>query len=265
MWQVIGPTGFVSGGTGAGTWAFSRIWYAAIALPIAQFVMYRWLWRWALWGYVLVVRISALPLDLLATHPDLLIGPRVPLSRPLSGFAGFGSRGRRGSLGGLGHSVARAAPPPLRLLLPSVLATLMGVLAIGVAPLLFFCGHLYRARRASLSQYGDFALHYMRDFHHKWLEGHAPATSLGSPDIQSLNDIGGAFGVITKTRLFVFGMRPVIAIWAATALPIAPAAGQPHHRRRAAQTDLDDGVGRRSHLTAGLSPMFARVARYSRA
>ena len=92
-----------------------------------------------------------------------------------------------------------------------------------VAPLVLFSGHLYRVRRRSLAQYGDFASGYMQDFHAKWID---PRTTregpLGTSDIQSLNDLGSAFQMIVTTRLFVFGMRPLIGLWAATIVPMVP-------------------------------------------
>jgi hypothetical protein len=220
LWQVIGPTGLFHGSTGVGPWSFARVWYAAVSLPLAQFVMYRWLLRWAIWNYMLA-KISRLPLKGVATHPDYAAGLAC-VARPLSGFAGFafaiGSvlSGAWGTQVLAHRTTVQAQATPL-------LAFLLLVLAIAIGPLLLFSGHLYRARRSALAQYGDFANDYMRGFHRRWIESRTtPGDALGSPDIQSLNDLGGAFAVVSKTRPFVFSIRSILAIWFGGILPMIP-------------------------------------------
>lgn len=219
-WQVTGATGWFHGGTGVGPWSFPRLWYVMIALPLAQFVMFRWLWRWAIWSSMLA-RLARQPLSLLATHPDHAAGLAC-LARPMSGFSAF-SAAIGAVLAAAWGTQMLAHRTTLQAELPTVLALLVAMSALAVAPLLLFCGHLYQVRRRSLAQYGDFASDYTQDFHAKWI---APATrgehALGSPDIQSLSDLGNAFHVITTTRLFVFGLRPIAALWGATIVPMAP-------------------------------------------
>ena len=107
--------------------------------------------------------------------------------------------------------------------LPALLVFMLVILAIGIGPLLLFCGHLFRVRRRSLAQYGDFASGYMRGFHERWIESEKPGErALGTPDIQSLNDLGGAYSVILHTRLFAFGMRVVLMVWASAIVPTLP-------------------------------------------
>jgi len=48
----------------------ARWWYALVALPMFQFLVYRALWRWAIWVQMLW-RLSRLRLQPTATHPDL--------------------------------------------------------------------------------------------------------------------------------------------------------------------------------------------------
>jgi hypothetical protein len=50
-----------------------RYWYAMIALPVFQFLVYRTLWRWGIWTQLLW-RLSRLPVQPIATHPDLAGG-----------------------------------------------------------------------------------------------------------------------------------------------------------------------------------------------
>ena len=52
---------------------FAGYWYALVALPIYQFLIYRWLWRTFIWCRFLR-RVSKLDLQLIPTHPDQAAG-----------------------------------------------------------------------------------------------------------------------------------------------------------------------------------------------
>src|SRR4051812_178487 len=62
----------------------ARWWYAVVALPLFQFLVYRALWRWAIW-IQLLWRLSRLRLQPVATHPDRSGGLEF-LSWPSIGF-----------------------------------------------------------------------------------------------------------------------------------------------------------------------------------
>lgn len=220
LWQVLASTGWISGGVEVATWTIPRIWYAVIALPLFQFVMFRWLWRWAIWC-VMLVRISRLPLTPLATHPDFA-GGLAGLARPMSGFAGF-TLAMGCVLASAWGTRVLEGQVTLQALLPGLATFLLTATALATAPLLMFSGHLFRSRRVALAEYGDFARKYMLQFHEKWILPHAIDRSpLGQPDIQSMNDLGAAFQIISKSRVFVFGPRNVLAIWFAGMIPMVP-------------------------------------------
>jgi hypothetical protein len=182
--------------------------------------MLRWLWRWSIWAYMLM-RIARLPLAPLATHPDRA-GGLACVARPVSGFSGFAFAIGTILASAWGMQML-AHDTTLKAELPALAVFLLAVLFVAIAPLFVFCGHLYRARRRGLAQYGDFTIEYTRGFHAKWID---PATTgeqaLGTPDIQSLADIGNAFNVISNTRLFVFGPRSILAVWSAALVPMVP-------------------------------------------
>ena len=198
-------------------------WYALVALPFFQFLVWRWCLLLFLWGRVLW-RISRLDLQLTATHPDLA-----------------------GGLGGLG--VAHVDLAPLSLGGASMLAAsygetllfggasirdyvlpfaavVLGSTAVLVAPLAFFSRRLIRLRQHGLLEYGQFATTYVRAFETKWLHGGAsPGEALlGSADVQSLADLGNSFGVIRNIRPLPIGGTQILTLLAAAALPSAPLA-----------------------------------------
>lgn len=215
-----GWTGAFHGATGAQRWDLSRVWYVVVALPIAQFVILRFAWRWTIWGYMLA-RVARLPLTPLATHPDGA-GGLACLARPVTGFGGFGFACSAILAGAWGTQVL-AHRMTVSALLPELLVFLVLVAAAAIAPLLLFSSHLYRIRRRTMAQYGDFAMGYMRAFHEVWItSGRPPKDALGSPHIQSMNDLGGAYKVVQTTKLFVFSARMLASVWASAMVPMLP-------------------------------------------
>jgi hypothetical protein len=221
LWKLTGPTGVFHGGTGVGPWSFPRLWYVAVALPLVQFVMLRWLWRWGIWSLMLL-RLARLPLSALATHPDRAAGHSC-LARPISSFGGFVFALAAILSGAWGNLLLRG-DVRLRDLLGPLVVFLVATLAVAAGPLLVFSPHLYRLRRRGIAQYSDLATEYVRAFHARWVDPRIPGAGelLGTPDLQSLADLGNSFQVVTGTRLFVFNLRHVLAVWAAALAPMIP-------------------------------------------
>jgi hypothetical protein len=218
MWEVTGPTGVFHGIEHHAEWSFARIWYGTVSLPLLQFLLLRWVWRWAVWTYMLV-RFSRLSLAATASHPDHAAGLS-SLAWPLGGFASLV----------LAVSAVLAGEWATQLLdhritVPSLGPTLVVFFAIalfvGYSPLLLFSGQLYRAKRRDLANHGLFALDYVRKFDSRWIAGGAGA-QLGTSDIQSLNDIGGAFQVVLTTRLTVFDLLRIKNLALAIVVPMLP-------------------------------------------
>ena len=102
------------------------------------------------------------------------------------------------------------------------MVTLMVFAILG--SLLFFLPQLAAIRRAGLFEIGILVERYTREFDHKWLRGGAPADEklLGTPDIQSLADIGNSFVVVNEMRSLPFTMKTVPQLAVTTLLPVAP-------------------------------------------
>lgn len=221
FWNVFGATGLFHGGAAAELLTFPRVWYALVALPLVQFVMFRWMWRWLIWSYV-VARISRLPLFLLATHGDFAAG-LTALARPVTAFTRF-VLALAAILSAAWETQLLHARTTTTALLPMVTVYLVAALAIAVGPLLLLSGRLAGSRRRSLAQYGDFMRRFALQFHAKWIEHHplSTAEALVAPDMSALHDLGETFQVISKTRVFVFSPRTVFTVWFAGLLPMVP-------------------------------------------
>jgi hypothetical protein len=219
LWGVFGASGLFHGGVETQFWSFPRIWYAVIALPLFQFVLYRWLWRWLIWTSLLA-RVSRLPLRVLATHPDYAGGLSL-FARPVTAFAGL-ALATSAVLAAASGTKLIYGYTTLRDLVPGLVAFLISVTVVGFGPLLFFSGMLFRMRRRTLAAYGAFARHYILDFHAKWLASPHEKTALGTSDIQSLADLGNSYQIASKTRLIPFAPRIVVGVWLAAIAPMLP-------------------------------------------
>ncbi|MDX2091477.1 MAG: hypothetical protein SFX73_26690 [Kofleriaceae bacterium] len=221
LWGWTAPAGVIHGVELGDTRSLAHVWYAAVALPLAQFIVLRWLWHWGLWIYVLV-RLSRLRLSVIAIHPDAAGGLGF-LDEPIDGFALFVA-----SLAAVASSAWSMKiyldGADLQTFVPPFLGFLAIALLLGLGPLVLFSGHLYRARRRDLPMHHELALSYVRDFKHKWLQHHSKGEQLlGTSDLQSLNDLHGGFEVTERTRVIPIGPRPVAIIATAALLPMLPA------------------------------------------
>ena len=196
-------------------------WYTLIGLPIFQFLFWRWGWRLLIWTRLLW-RLSRLNLQLIPTHPDTSGGLAVlgvahvdlaPLSLAASAI--------------LSASYAEQilfADVPLTSFAISIAATVVGSTLTLIAPLIFFVPKLIDVKQRALLEYGTLAAHYTRAFAAKWLRTDPPPDEpiLGSPDIQSLADLGNSFGLIRNMSPLPITMSQVIMLVVAAALPFAP-------------------------------------------
>jgi hypothetical protein len=199
----------------------ARWWYALVALPLFQFLVYRALWRWAIWVQMLW-RISRLDLQPLATHPDFAGGLGF-LAWPSLGFAHVIAALSATQAGVWADQVIYAGLQVTQLKSQAgVFAGAAIVLSLG--PLLVLSGRLWRCKMEGQHEYDSLAVDYTRLFHQRWLARKERDDVLGSADIQSLADLANAYEVVSKTRLVPFGPRELIAVAAAALVPMLPVA-----------------------------------------
>ena len=196
-------------------------WYVFVSLPIVQFLLLRWyLWIFA-WVRFLW-KVSRIRLDLMATHPDR------------AGGLGFlESSGHIFGMVAVAHGAVAAGPiASLILFRGAALPEFADELAMVVAwvifvvfgPLLFFAPQLVAAKKAGLFEYGRLAERYVREFRGKWLDSRTRTDEalIGSADIQSLADLGNAYGVVEGMRLAPISYIAAIRLAAMTLIPAAP-------------------------------------------
>ncbi len=174
-------------------------WFLWVSMPLLLFGWLLWMWRLAIWFYVLL-RISRLDLRVVATHPDHVGGLN---------FVNVGVR--RFSLlvfavssilsASIGDEILFNGASVRSFELELTLFFLI-CLVVTVGPLLVFTPTLVRAKLGYWGNYGPFAGKYVQSFDEKWIahSDYAPESVLGTPDIQSLADLQHSYASISEMR-----------------------------------------------------------------
>jgi hypothetical protein len=196
-------------------------WFRCVSLPLLQFLLLRWYYRLFVWTRFLR-QVSRLNLNLIAVHPDRSGG---------LGFLTLVSYALTPLLLAQGVLVAGvladrifytgAKLPQFK---PEIVALVIASVLIVVGPLLVFAPRLARLKRYALREYGTFAQRYTREFEEKWIRSAAPPKEplLGSPDIQSLADLGNSFEIVKELRSIPFTPRALVRLVVVALVPLLP-------------------------------------------
>ncbi len=201
------------------TWA--GWWHFLVSVPLYQFILFRWLWRYIIWVRLLW-DLSRINLRLVPTHPDCSGGlglfsiVQESFGIILLSFSAVLSAFVLDKLFIEGTSLSTFQP---------VISTyiFLGVV-IFILPLCFFTPLLIKTRRLGLFNYGDLGDKYSQLFNDKWIEQHQlkEGELLGSPDIQSLSDLSSAFERIEKMKPFPFKAHTVLVLIFSSIFPFLP-------------------------------------------
>jgi hypothetical protein len=194
-------------------------WFILVAQPLFLFLLLRWLWHWSLWAFLLV-RLARLDPELQSSHPDHVGGIEF-LENPLDALVAFVlcvgvvlSATWADEIAATGAAAATFAPV--------FLVFVAFVLVIAVAPYAALGAPLFRARRAGETAYGGLARMYIGAFDARWVRTPRSSELLGTPDVQSLADMGTAFSVVADMRVSVISVRRATRLTILAVAPIFP-------------------------------------------
>jgi hypothetical protein len=197
--------------------SFAGYWAAFVSLPIFQFMLLRWIWRWFIWLRLLNL-ISKSDLRLLPLHPD-----------------------KSGGLGFLGES-----PLPFSVFTFVLSIVFSGLLAervlffnfilqehypligafvlicvfINVIPLLVFVKNLSQARSKGIQEYHALVAHHHKQFEQKWLAQTDKEDILGHPDVSSAADILTVYEAVRSMTIFPFNIKTMMVSVMISLLPL---------------------------------------------
>ncbi len=220
---AFAPSGFVHGLDPGREFTPARIWYTLVGLPLFQFFMWRLFWRWAIWIFVMA-GLSKFELVLEAAHPDRL-GGLAFVRRPLIGFCVVLEFAASCVICAGWATEIQQRGAQISSFLPMFYLVVIGGVAIACAPLLLFTPQLVRARIRGLELYSALGTDAARSFRRRWIarkEGQEPSL-LDENDACALIDYSSVFrDTIDKFRVLLVGVRDLVLLVAATALPTIP-------------------------------------------
>jgi hypothetical protein len=218
----VAPWGGVTSGlTAQVTGSLAGWWYSVVCLTLFRFLLFRWIWRFALWCHLLW-RLSRMDLRLMAAHADRSAGLGMlgevqmhflPLLVALSAVlsASFAEDVASGRV-------------PFEAIYPAFVALPLAAVLLVAMPLAVFAPRLLACRQQGLCDYLALAARYATDFDGKWLGRAKPPGEplLGSGDIQSLADLSTTIDIVRGMRVIPMGPRVLTWVVVAVLLPMLP-------------------------------------------
>ena len=227
VFSLLGPQLHLSGTTAAydpshaakGA-ALAGQWYWIVCLPFFRFLMFRWLWRLGLWFYFLW-RVARLDLHLVPTHSDgagglgyleIVHTHFAPLILAISAI----------QAASLAEDLS-AGTAAFEAIYPALAIVLVVDAVLFLGPLLLFTPKLWACRVKGLSDYMEFAASYVSGFDRKWLGADAHLEPLlGTPDLQSLADLGNSVNIVRNMRWVPVSVRMLRDFAVAALVPMVP-------------------------------------------
>lgn len=219
--HLSGKTATLEATRGISNLPFAGLWYWIVCLPLFRFLIFRWIWRIALWCHFLW-RLAKLDLHLVPTHPDGAAGlgylevvqthfTALVLAISIVVSASFAEE----------ISSGKAV---FEVIYPALALTLLFELTLVFLPPCVFAFKLRACQEKGLSDYMVFAARYVNDFEKKWLTAPAvPAEPLlGTSDLQSLADLSNSVGIVRNMRWVPVSTRLLMTVVIAALLPLLP-------------------------------------------
>ncbi len=201
------------------TYTPASVWYLLVGEPLFAILLFRWVFRWALWGAFLA-RIPGHAPRVEAAHADRA-----------GGLAFLGSPLMSIRFTWLAVASALAAvwfdEVAIRGVMPAAFAgdlVVFVLLAVGLAalPYLVLTPTLVAGKRKGLLAYSAVVRRYVREFDGRWIHGSGGDPLRDSENFSGLTDLGTSFEVVVEMRgtIFDFGELRSQAIVALT--PFVP-------------------------------------------
>jgi hypothetical protein len=194
-------------------------WFIFFSLPIFQFLVLRWVWRWIIW-IIYFYRISRMPLKLNPAHPDLAGGigflglPPSPFLQVNLALAFLFSTWIAERIISQHHHLQEYY-------------FLIGGFALfsivmNVLPLLVFTPPLIVQRRKGIYDYSALIQEHHRQFDEKWIHGTHTESLLGIGDASSTTDINCVFDTVMSMRVVPFNLKIMLSSIIISVLPMIP-------------------------------------------
>ena len=197
-------------------------WYLLVSGPMFQVILFRWVWRFIIWGGFLF-RVSRLALNLRPTHPDLA-GGLGHLGTAQASFVVVFLAFATVASSTIAHDIIAEGQAFMDARL-EIAALVVVFVAVIYAPLLFFTRQLYQARCSGLEAYGSLALGLSEAFQTKWIRGDTSGIGkdlLTSTDPSAMADYSATYENVRSMRLMPTSLRGVALVTGMLLIPFVP-------------------------------------------
>jgi hypothetical protein len=196
----------------------AAVWLEFVAAPLFRFVLLLWLWRFAMWTWMLW-RLSRLPLALRATHPDHACGLAF-LGLAQSRFAVLSAAGAI-VLCGNGINQMLYDDAKIASFQYEILAYVIAATTLLLGPLLLLSISLARTKVLDMARYDAMGQRLVQAFDAQWEDMPAPAM-LDCPSPQTMADFSSVHENIRATAVVPLNRWHLARMLAAALLPFAP-------------------------------------------
>jgi len=223
-WAMRGGVWFAARGEqGSVPFVAAGWWYALVSLNLFRFVLLRWYYRLLIW-YRFLWLTSRLPLQLNPLHPDR-VGGLGFLSGSLFALAPVFLAQSITVAGAIAARVVQDKAP-LEPFTAEIVVVPLVLALVATLPLVFFSRSLVNAGFEGALKYGRLATDYVDQFRQRWLPEPADARArdqlLGTPDLQSLADLGNAYESVRGFHGVPLRIRTFFNFVIVLALPFLP-------------------------------------------
>ena len=196
-------------------------WAVLISIPMFQFFLFRWLWRYFVWILVLF-RLSRAPLNLLPTHADGSGGLGIVMLAQRS----FNLIFVAGSVVISGQFIAEiiAQPDTFNAIRNKVIGYVVISIFMIFIPLLFFTGKLFRTKNEGLLRMSILGATLSQKFENEWLNDIPIEKRIDDQhvDPSMLYDYFGLYEGLQKLHTVPITLREILGMAIALTIPFIP-------------------------------------------
>ena len=199
--------------------SWAGAWYAFLSLPVFQYILARWLWRWIIW-VIYFKKIANLPLRLSPAHPDKAGGlgflgiPPAPFLHVVLAMAIIFATTIAERIFWFHERLIQFYPVMIGFVVLSIV--------INVLPLVVFTKPMVSQYRKGIYEYSSLIKAHHHFFDQKWLENNDVLPLLGSQDASSTTDLNSTFDTVMSMQVVPFNLKTMLSTIVIAVLPMLP-------------------------------------------
>ena len=196
-------------------------WAVYFSVPVFQFILFRWLWKYLLW-VILLFRISRLKLSLQIIHPDHAGGLGIILLAQKYFILVFVAA----------STVISGELVQQLLLTPDAFHEIksvgLGYIALSLLlvlfPVIFFADKLMHAKHVAEIRHSQFGMELSRKFENDWVNDRPINQRVEEKQVEpsTLQDYSGIYRGVENLKLFPVGFRDIIGMVIVLIIPYLP-------------------------------------------